>query len=155
MIQTLKPILLIAGWLMVAMTTHAETLIIKGVGLQFKPQVIFVEKGDTVAFEQMATHFVESIMIPEGANKMLSDMGADYTYNIDKEGLYLYKCPPHWGARMGGIIVVGTDLRDKEKLIDSLKEYKTLAKKSKDKMSKGYLKKIIKNIKKGKIKLPK
>jgi hypothetical protein len=57
----------------------------------------------------MATHFVESVegMWPEDAPKMLSSMGADYDYTVEKEGLYVFKCPPHWGARMGGIMVVG------------------------------------------------
>lgn len=82
---------------------------IKGQGVAFAPATVFVNVGDTLDFRNMASHFVESIpeMMPEGAAKMVSEMGADYSYTAAKEGIYVFKCPPHWGARMGGIAVVG------------------------------------------------
>lgn len=136
---------------MVAANTYAETHTIKGVGVQFKPEIVFANQGDDIEFREMAAHFVDTIKIPDGADKMLSDMGANYGYKIEQPGVYFYKCPPHWGARMGGLILVGVGLQDEEKLIESLTEYrKTID----DKTAKGYLKKVIKKIKKGKIKLP-
>jgi plastocyanin len=105
-----KPTLALAGVLMAAsFAAHAESIVVKGQGIKFAPEVIHAKVGDSLAFRDMATHFVESVegMWSEGAPKMKSDMGADYDYAIQKEGLYVFKCPPHWGARMGGILVVG------------------------------------------------
>lgn len=147
----LKLNLILSGWLMVAASTYAETRTVKGVGVQFKPEIVFADQGDDIEFREMPTHFVDTIKIPDGAEKMLSDMGANYGYKIEQPGVYFYKCPPHWGARMGGLILVGVGLQDEEKLIESLTEYREAID---DKTAKGYLKKVIKKIKKGKIKLP-
>ena len=149
--KLLKLTLLLGGWLMVVTTTYAETHTIKGVGVQFKPEIVFANEGDDIAFREMPTHFVDTIKIPDGADKMLSPMGENYGYKIEQPGIYFYKCPPHWGARMGGLILVGVGLQDEEKLIESLTEYRETID---DKTAKGYLKKMIKKIKKGKIKLP-
>ena len=57
----------------------------------------------------MAAQSVESVpgMWPEGAPEMHSVRGKDYDYVVEHEGLYVFQCPPHWRARMGGIMVVG------------------------------------------------
>ncbi len=146
--KEIKTVLLIVG-LFALMSTNAwaETHVIKGKGVAFAPAVTFAKSGDMIAFKNMAAHFVESIILPDGAEKMTSDMGADYNYAVIQDGTYLYKCPPHWGARMGGIIVVG-DASGLEATLD------TYMAQTSDKVAKGFMKKIKKNIKKGKIKLP-
>ena len=146
--KEIKTTLFVLG-LLALMSTNvwAETRVIKGKGVAFSPAVTFAQSGDVIAFKNMAAHFVQSITIPDGAEKMISDMGADYNYTLDKEGVYLYKCPPHWGARMGGIIVVG----DAAGLVATLDSYMAS---TTDKIAKGFMKKIKKKIKKGKIKLP-
>lgn len=146
--KEIKTIWLVLG-LFALMSTNvwAETHVVKGKGVAFAPDVTFAQSGDMIAFKNMAAHFVESITIPDGAKKMMSAMGADYNYAVEKEGVYLYKCPPHWGARMGGIIVVG----DASGLEGTLDDYMA---KTDDKVAKGFMKKIKKKIKKGKIKLP-
>jgi len=147
----IKSIVLLSGWLVLSATVNAETYTVKGVGIQFKPELVFANEGDVIAFRDMPTHFVDSIKIPVGAEKMISKMGANYDYTITEPGIHLYKCPPHWGGRMGGLILVGIDLRNEEHLIDSLNEYRETVT---DKIAKGYLKKVIKKIKAGKFKLP-
>lgn len=143
-----KALLIVVGLFSLASTAvWAETVEVKGKGIKYDPLVVFAKPGDTIAFRNMATHFTESILIPDGAEKMLSDMGADYNYSVKKEGVYLYKCPPHWGVRMGGLIVVG----DASGLEGALDDY---INKTDDKTAKGFMKKIKKQIKKGKIKLP-
>jgi pseudoazurin len=110
MISIKKALFAFAGAAMLASTAvSADVIEVKGKGVQFDPVVIHAKVGDTIAFRNMPTHFVDIVqgMWPEGAPKMLSAMGADYDYQVEKEGLYVYKCPPHWGARMGGIMVVG------------------------------------------------
>lgn len=90
-------------------SAFAANVEIKGAGVAFAPAVVFAQVGDTLSFRNMASHFVESYagMIPDGAAAMKSEMGADYDYNAAKEGIYVYKCPPHIGARMAGIAIVG------------------------------------------------
>lgn len=149
--QILQFALLMSGLLMASTATSAENHTVKGVGVQFKPEFVFADKGDFIAFRNMPTHFVDTVRIPDGAEKMISKMGANYDYKVEKEGVYLYKCPPHWGARMGGLIIVGDNLKDKETLIEVLSDYQGTIK---DSIGQGYLKKLIKNIKKGKIKIP-
>ncbi len=149
--QFLKLTVVLCGLFMVPIVNSQETHTVRGVGIQFKPEIVFANQGDVIEFRDMPTHFVDAVKIPEGADRMISKMGANYSYEIDKPGLYVYKCPPHWGARMGGLIVVGVGLQDEEGLVDTLTQYiETMD----DKIGKGYLKKIIKKIKKGKIKMP-
>lgn len=147
-----KLALLFCGLFILSTANSKETHTVKGVGVQFKPDIVFADQGDIIEFRDMPTHFVDTVKIPEGADKMFSEMGANYSYEIDKPGIYFYKCPPHWGARMGGLIIVGSGLDNEERLIDSLTELKDTIE---DKIGQGYLKKVIKNIKKGKVKMPK
>lgn len=76
----------------------------------FKPVVIKAAVGDTVTFSNMNGHLTESVegMIPEGVEPWISKMGENYTTPpLTVEGVYFYKCTPHWGAGMGGVIIVG------------------------------------------------
>lgn len=76
----------------------------------FKPVVIKVAVGDTVTWSNMNGHLTESVegMIPEGVEPWISAMGENYTTPpLTVEGVYFYKCTPHWGAGMGGVIIVG------------------------------------------------
>jgi plastocyanin len=100
---------LLAGLAMlVPIAAEADMIEVRTVGVKFVPDIIHARVGDVIAFRDMPTHFVETVegMWPEGAPKMLSVMGADYDYPLVREGLYVFKCPPHWGARMGGVIQV-------------------------------------------------
>jgi pseudoazurin len=105
-----KRLLALAGAILaVFLPVHAETIEVKGAGIKFAPEYIKAKVGDTLAFRNMATHFVEPVegLWPDGAAKMHSEMGADFDYAVGKEGVYVFKCPPHWGARMGAVLVVG------------------------------------------------
>lgn len=92
-----------------AVSVNAATIEIKGKVIEFDPAYVRAQVGDVISFTNMTGHFVKSIdsMVPEGAKEMLSKMGENYTYTIEKEGVYFLICPPHWGARMGAFIVVG------------------------------------------------
>lgn len=120
---------------------RAETIEIKGVGVRFVPDVVYAEVGDVIAFRQMLTHSVESVdnMWPAGAPKMHSAKGVDYDYAVTQEGVYVFKCPPHWRGRMGGILVVGRP----EDLKTTIDRYITVAEKDpRTKPAKGFLTKF-------------
>lgn len=86
-----------------------ETHIVMAQGLIFDPLVVKINPGDTVAWRKMSTHNSESIdgLIPEGAEKWNSPMSQNFERTFTQEGIYIYKCTPHFGAGMGGAIIVG------------------------------------------------
>lgn len=74
----------------------------------FDPPVLHIEAGDTITFlPTQAGHYVESKIIPEGADSFKSAMDEKYSITLDKEGIYIYVCPPHQMMNMVGIIQVG------------------------------------------------
>lgn len=82
----------------------------EGQPMQFDPAVLKIEPGDTVTF--IATdkgHNSESIleMTPEGAETWKGKMNEEISVTFDVEGIYGYKCQPHFGMGMVGIIQVG------------------------------------------------
>lgn len=96
----------------------AENHVVSASVTAFKPMVVVIQPGDTVSWDNMNGHiantkFVEADgeheYIPEGATGWTSAMGENFqTAPLTVEGVYLYKCDPHWGAGMGGAIVVGS-----------------------------------------------
>lgn len=81
-----------------------------GQAMQFDPAFLKIEPGDSVKF--VATdkgHNSESIleMIPEGAETWKGKMNEEVTVTFDVEGIYGYKCQPHFALGMVGIIQVG------------------------------------------------
>ena len=77
---------------------------------QFDPQLLRISPGDTVRF--VATdkgHNAQSIdgMIPDGAKSFSGPMGEDLTVTFTVPGVYGYRCMPHGGLGMVGLIVVG------------------------------------------------
>lgn len=86
-----------------------QSVSILAVGVKFDPLFVFIEPGDTVNWEGMTGHNVESIdaMVPEGQEKFNTTLGEDVSITFNTPGIVMYKCTPHWGTRMGGGIVVG------------------------------------------------
>lgn len=87
----------------------AETHIVTAQGLVYNPLVVKIQPGDTVAWRNMSTHDTQSLegLIPEGTEMWHSPMSKDYRRTFEQEGIYVYKCTPHFGAGMGGAIIVG------------------------------------------------
>jgi pseudoazurin len=87
----------------------AETHFVTAEGLKFNPLVVKINSGDSVSWRNMSTHNSESIdgLIPEGAEKWNSPMSENYKHTFTEEGIYIYKCTPHIGSGMGGVIIVG------------------------------------------------
>ena len=83
--------------------------VVEAAGVRFKPMFIYVEPGDQVSFERMPTHNVETLdgMHPQEQEKLKTELGENFVTTFEHEGIVVYKCTPHWGNRMGGIIVVG------------------------------------------------
>ena len=76
----------------------------------FSPEVVKIAPGDTVTF--VATdkgHNAEIIptMMPAGAAPFRGKMNQNLTVKFTKPGVYGYKCLPHYGMGMVGVVVVG------------------------------------------------
>ena len=76
----------------------------------FEPAFIAVKPGDTVKF--LATnkgHNAESIpgMAPAGGTSFKGKINEEIVVRFDKAGLYGYKCLPHLGMGMVGVVQVG------------------------------------------------
>ena len=74
----------------------------------FEPAVLKIAPGDTVTFVPTNKgHNVESKLVPDGAETFKSELDEKYSVKLDKEGVYIYVCPPHSMMNMAGVIQVG------------------------------------------------
>lgn len=74
----------------------------------FEPAVLHIEVGDSVTFVPThKSHWAKSVIVPEGASKFESKLDEKATFTFEKEGVYLYECPPHRVMNMVGLIQVG------------------------------------------------
>ncbi|WP_454685868.1 pseudoazurin [Agrobacterium leguminum] len=77
-------------------------------GMVFEPAYVKAEPGDTITFvPQNSSHYVQSYAVPDGVSPWKSKLDEAFTVTVDKEGVYLYYCPPHLMMAMIGIIQVG------------------------------------------------
>ena len=82
----------------------------EGRTMQFEPAFLRVAPGDTVTFvPQDKTHNSESIAKaqPEGAKGWKGKINEELSVTFDVEGFYGYKCLPHAGMGLVGLIQVG------------------------------------------------
>ncbi len=78
----------------------------------FKPGFVKVNAGDTVKW--VATnpgHNVAFVAggVPAGVALFTSPFAKEVKFTFVKPGLYLYKCTPHFGMGMVGLVLVGND----------------------------------------------
>ena len=83
----------------------------------FSKKVISVEVNDDVLWKSVNKgHNVEFIGMPEGVKKYKSKISKDANYKFEIPGIYLYQCTPHKAMGMIGIVVVGNDKSNLEKI---------------------------------------
>jgi pseudoazurin len=78
----------------------------------FKPGLVKVNKGDTVKWVAVNPgHNVAFVAggVPAGVALFTSGFDKEIKYKFEKPGVYLYKCTPHFGLGMVGLVVVGGD----------------------------------------------
>ena len=81
-----------------------------GSAMVFEPAFLQISAGDTVKFVPTDKgHNAETIkgMFPEGGNEFKGKINEEFSVTFDVEGAYAYKCLPHFGMGMVGMIVVG------------------------------------------------
>lgn len=94
--------LLIAGPVMADVTVTARAT-------AYDPAVVFIQPGETVRWTNMAGHDSVTIdgLVPDGASGWNIPMGQNGSVTLDAEGVYVYKCTPHYAMGMAGVVVVG------------------------------------------------
>ena len=95
-----------------AAADHVVKMLNKGKAgmMVFEPALVKVAPGDTVTFVPTdKSHNAESIagMLPAGATPFKGKMNRPITVTFAKPGVYGYKCMPHYGMGMVGVVVVG------------------------------------------------
>jgi pseudoazurin len=78
----------------------------------YKPGVVKIAKGDTVKWVATSPgHNVAFVQggVPAGVALFSSPFAKEIKFKFDKPGIYLYKCTPHTGLGMIGLVVVGND----------------------------------------------
>ena len=75
----------------------------------FKPRVLFANPGDEICWTNMTTHDSQSMegLIPAGAEPWHIPLDSDGCVTLTVEGVYIYKCNPHYALGMAGAIIVG------------------------------------------------
>jgi len=61
-------------------------------------------------------HNVEFVEMPDGVKKFKSKISKDAEYDFKIPGIYLYICTPHKAMGMIGLVVVGNDLSNLDKI---------------------------------------
>jgi len=90
---------------------------------------------------KMLDNGVQSKALPDGVANFLSEDGKDFTIKLDKEGVYVYTCPPHRMMNMSGVIQVGKPVNKAkaQAVVDELE--------NRAMQSKGRLKKYMQQVK--------
>jgi pseudoazurin len=100
--------------------------------MAFQPSFVKVEVGDTVKFVPTDKgHNAESVKGAwvEGAPEVRGAFSKDVVFKAEKEGLYVFKCLPHYGMGMVALVQVGKPVN-----LDTIKAFSAtgLAKKRLD-----------------------
>jgi pseudoazurin len=95
-----------------AAADHVVKMLNKGKAgaMVFEPALVKVAPGDTVTFVPAdKSHNAESIagMLPPGAAAFKGKMNQPIKVTFSKPGVYGYKCLPHYGMGMVGLVIVG------------------------------------------------
>ena len=87
----------------------AKTHTVFGRATSFSPNILFINPGDTVQWENMTIHDSVSMegLIPEGAEPWVFKLGQNGAVTLTEEGVYIYKCNPHYPLGMVAAIIVG------------------------------------------------
>ncbi|PKP71547.1 MAG: pseudoazurin [Alphaproteobacteria bacterium HGW-Alphaproteobacteria-5] len=104
----------------------------KAGAMVFEPAMLRIKPGDSVTFTvNDMGHNAETIpgMLPPGAKPFKGAMNKPVTITLTQPGVYGYKCLPHLGMGMVGVIVVGdpVNLAETRKVVLPGKSKKVMA----------------------------
>ena len=109
-IKLLTLILGMVSFIMPGLSVAAEVIVNAQTRI-FKPDIVYIQPGDTVRWTNMTSHNAVTYILPEGAEGFGEKgklPGGSFSATVDQEGIYGYVCEPHIGFGMVGVVVVGT-----------------------------------------------
>src|ERR1043166_4856507 len=78
-------------------------------GYHYYPDYLEVYVGDTIEWKgDLSAYWLESVIVPSGAENFSADSVPSFTYVVKKIGEYTYQNPFYNGIGMKGIIIVDT-----------------------------------------------
>ena len=118
-----KYLFLIISCITISFHSYAETVEIDMVNKLGKEKMVYsvkiakVDIGDTIIWKSVDKgHNVEFKEVPKEVKKFKSKLGKDAEYKFEIQGIYLYVCTPHKSMGMIGLVVVGDDLSNLDKI---------------------------------------
>ena len=94
----------------------------------FSKKVITINPNDDISWKSVDKgHNVEFIGMPDGVKKYKSKISKDANFKFTKPGIYLYQCTPHKAMGMIGVVLVG----DNRSNLDKIKKVKVYGKSKK------------------------
>ena len=108
-IKLLTLVLGIVSFIMPGLSFAAEVIVNAETRI-FKPDIVYIQPGDTVRWTNMTSHNAVTYIVPDGAEGFGEKgklPGGSFSASPEKEGIYGYICEPHIGFGMVGVIVVG------------------------------------------------
>ena len=103
--------------------SFAETVEIEMLNKLGKEKMVYsikvakVNVDDTIIWKSIDKgHNVEFVEMPKGVKKFKSKVSKDAEYTFKIPGIYLYICTPHKAMGMIGLVVVGNDLSNLDKI---------------------------------------
>ena len=83
----------------------------------YSKKVAKIDLNDKIIWKHISKgHNVEFIGMPKGVKKFKTKINKKAEYEFKKPGIYLYQCTPHKAMGMIGIVVVGGDKSNLEKI---------------------------------------
>lgn len=80
---------------------------IEMIGLTYSPDSITVNVGDTVTWQgNFSFHPLSSTQVPTGAAQFSNSSGTSFSYPVEVEGEYTYRCTNHAPSMSGKFIAV-------------------------------------------------
>ena len=118
-----KYIFLIISLISISFYSYAETIEIEMLNKLGKEKMVYsikiarVDIGDTIIWKSVDKgHNVQFVEMPDGVEKFKSKINKDVEYKFEIPGIYLYVCTPHKSMGMIGLVVVGDDLSNLDKI---------------------------------------
>ena len=136
-------ILLFIGFVTFSSFSYAKTIEIDMLNKLGKEKMVYsvkvakIDVNDKISWKHVSKgHNVEFIGMPKGVKKYKSKINKKTEFEFKIPGIYLYQCTPHKAMGMIGIVVVGGDKSN----IDKIKKVKLYGK------SKKIFKKLLKEL---------
>ena len=122
-LKMFKYIFLIISFISISFYSYAETIEIEMLNKLGKEKMVYsikiakVDIGDTIIWKSVDKgHNVQFVEMPDGVEKFKSKINKDVEYKFEIPGIYLYVCTPHKSMGMIGLVVVGDDKSNLDKI---------------------------------------